>query len=208
MRLAILGGTFNPPHIGHFVLADAVHTELAFDKVLLVPSCVPPHKQDDPGVSPGQRLEMTAAAARESGFAAVSDCEIARGGRSYTIDTLRFVLEEYSGKLEGKPSLVIGSDWIPELYTWHRAEEIAASADIIVAGRPGFPPPEGLSPGEAGGFLFPHMKTEVFVRCLGNPQVSVSSSDIRRRIRDGKSWRYLVPGAVYTYIVEHALYER
>lgn len=206
MRLAVLGGAFNPPHIGHFALADAVHTELGFDRVLLVPSFFSLYKQTEGSVSAENRFEMAYAAARESGFALVSDCELKRGGVSYTVDTLHDVVNEYAGELTGKPALIIGSDWITGFYTWNKAEEIAATADIILARRPGFPLPEGLSAGSACDFLFPNMKTRVRVFCLENPEISVSSSDIRRRISGGKSWRYFVPEAVYRYILEHNLY--
>lgn len=206
MRLAVLGGAFNPPHIGHFVLADAVHTELGFDRVLFVPSFFSLHKQEEDAAPSSDRFAMISAAAGESGFAVVSDCELKRGGVSYTIDTLHMLADEYAGRLSGKPALIIGADWISGFYSWHEAEEIAVAADIILACRPGFSVPEGLSSGSWQSFVFPGMETAANVFFLENPEIAVSSSDIRRRIRTGKSWRYLVPEPVGRYIVEHNLY--
>ncbi len=212
MRLAILGGSFNPPHIGHFALADAVHGELGFNTVLLVPTFISPLKTSENFVSAEDRLEMLCRASAGSSFLSVSDCELKRGGVSYTVDTLRFVIENYGSSLTDKPALVLGFDLVSSLYKWHRAEEIVGMADIILARRPGFSVAFAKMKGSGGqgskpvSILFPGMSKSASVFFADNIELSVSSSDIRRRIACGKSWRYLVPEAVSGYIIEKGLY--
>lgn len=230
MRLAVFGGSFNPPHIGHLALADAVHTELGFDRVLFIPTHISPLKGvkgTEALLDASLRFEMLSLAAEDSGFLMVSDCEIRRGGISYTADTLRFVLHEYAGKIAGKPALIMGADWIPSFHLWRNAEEIAGNADLILARRPGFagfPPDAGPDTGRSPDadktdadktdadprapvrLRLPGLEREVPVFFVDNPELQVSSSDIRRRIASGKSWRYLVPEPVHRYIRERGLY--
>lgn len=220
MRLAVFGGSFNPPHIGHLALADAVHTELGFDRVLFIPTHISPLKGvkgTEALLDASLRFEMLSLAAEDSGFLMVSDCEIRRGGISYTADTLRFVLHEYAGKIAGKPALIMGADWIPSFHLWRNAEEIAGNADLILARRPGFAgfpldagPDTGRSPDADPRapvrLRLPGLEREVPVFFVDNPELQVSSSDIRRRIASGKSWRYLVPEPVHRYIRKRGLY--
>lgn len=192
MRIAILGGTFNPLHIGHLALADDVRTRLGYDRILLIPANIPPHKELAGGAGAADRLEMLRRAASDTEWLGVEDCEIVRGGVSYTIDTVTYLEEKYALELEGKIGLVIGQDLVPGFSTWKNAAVIAERTDIILA----------LRPGSTGvQFDVPHIPLE-------NPLLTVSSSDIRARISSGKSWRYLVPDPVYRYIVEHNLYEQ
>lgn len=215
MRLAVFGGSFNPPHIGHLALADAVHTELGFDRVLFIPTHISPLKGvkgTEALLDASLRFEMLSLAAEDSGFLMVSDCEIRRGGISYTADTLRFVLHEYAGKIAGKPALIMGADWIPSFHLWRNAEEIAGNADLILARRPGFAgfPPDAdktdADPRAPVRLRLPGLEREVPVFFVDNPELQVSSSDIRRRIASGKSWRYLVPEPVHRYIRKRGLY--
>ena len=191
MKLAIFGGTFNPVHTGHLALVDDVRNTLGYDLILLVPANIPPHKDLADGASAADRLAMLRLATDGVSFLGVEDCELERGGLSFTIDTLGFLEEKYAGKIEGKIGLIIGQDLIAGFQTWKNAAGIAEKADIIVAKRP-------LSGTEA--FMYPY-------RPLENPLLSISSSEIRDRIASAKSWRYLVPDPVYRYIVEHHLYE-
>lgn len=200
MRLAILGGSFNPVHNGHIALAFALRREFGFDRVLLVPANLPPHKALASGASSGDRLAMlelaVSAANRESGadFIGIEDCEIARGGVSYTIDTIEYLERKYKGELEGKIGLVMGQDLASGFGTWRRADELAERADLIVARR-------DVGENEATPpFPWRH-------RALENALLPVSSSGIRAAIRCGAPWRSLVPEAVYRYIVERTLYE-
>jgi nicotinate-nucleotide adenylyltransferase len=200
MRLAILGGSFNPVHNGHIALAFALRRELCYDRVLLIPANLPPHKSLASGASANDRLAMlelaVAEANREAGadFLGVEDCEIARGGVSYTIDTIDYLERKHEGRLEGKIGLVMGQDLASGFGTWRRADELAERADLIVARR-------DVRGAEAPApFPWRH-------RALENALLPVSSSGIRAAIRDGAPWRSLVPEAVYGYIVERTLYE-
>lgn len=191
MKLAIFGGTFNPVHTGHLALVDDVRNTLGYDLILLVPANIPPHKDVAGGASAADRLAMLRLATDGVSFLGVEECELARGGLSFTIDTLGYLEEKYAGKIEGKIGLIIGQDLVAGFQTWKNAAGIAEKADIIVAKRP-------LSGAEA--FMYPYTPLE-------NPLLSISSSEIRDRIGSAKSWRYLVPDPVYRYIVEHHLYE-
>lgn len=212
MRLAVLGGSFNPPHIGHLALADAVHTELGFDTVLLVPTFISPLKSQDEFASAEDRLEMLSRACEGNPFLSVCACELERGGVSYTVDTLRYVIEKYGAELSGKPAFVMGLDWVSSLYKWNCAEEIVDMADIILARRPGYSAAfskmkgEGKQGGKPARILFRGMEKAASVFFADNIELAISSSDIRKRIALGKSWRYLVPQAVSGYIIEHGLY--
>lgn len=192
MRIAVLGGSFNPLHIGHLALADDVRARFGYDRVLLVPTSVPPHKALAYGATETDRLTMLRLACAGESWLVVDDCEIERGGVSYTIDTLVDLEKRYRKTLEGKIGFVMGQDLVPGFSAWKEADRVAGMADLILALRPGC---------ENAVFDRPHLALE-------NPPLPVSSSEIRRRIGEGKSWRYLVPDPVYRYIVEHGLYEQ
>ncbi|HOT62876.1 MAG TPA: nicotinate-nucleotide adenylyltransferase [Treponemataceae bacterium] len=191
MRIAVLGGTFNPPHHAHLALADEVACAFGYDRVLLIPAHVPPHKEMAAGASDRDRLAMLHRATRGNGRLAVDDCELKRGGVSFTIDTLRDLARRYGRRLEGRIGLVIGEDLVPGFPSWREADEIARVADVIVATRPGSPRID---------FPYRHVRVD-------NPPLDLSSTEVRARIAGGKPWRYLVSEPVYRYIVGHRLYE-
>jgi nicotinate-nucleotide adenylyltransferase len=188
LRLLVLGGSFNPVHIGHLALADEIRAEFGYDLALLIPSLRPPHKSlaEDPG--PERRLEMLRLAVGDDDRLAIDACEIERGGTSYTIDTLADLSSRY--RMEGKPGLIIGDDLIPGFATWRRPAELAEAADLICAHRSS----EGELP-----LPFPH-------RYAHNSLVQVSSSAVRARIAAGEPFRRLLEPSVYRYIVENGLY--
>ena len=183
----MLGGTFNPPHIGHLMLAEELAAEFGYDRVVLVPSFIPPHKAnaDDPG--PSVRLGMVEAAVEGDPAIIVNACEIERGGLSYTVDTLDRIVEEYSP--EGKPGLAIGDDLVAGFGAWRNPSAICERADLIVARRSG----------EPFDMAYPY-------RAAHNMLLPISSTDIRARIASGRPWRRLVPAAVYRYIDERGIY--
>ena len=187
MRPLILGGSFNPVHLGHLQLAEEVADEFGYDTILLVPAHAPPHKAlvDDPG--PAERLAMLRAAVASDSRYRVEPCEIERGGLSYTIDTLDHVLTTYP--VEGRPALVLGDDLAQGFSTWRDPDGICARCDIIVARR-------GGGPFELG---YP-------ARIASNMLLPISSSEVRARIRSGRPWRRLVPEAVFARIMERRLY--
>jgi len=187
MKTVIIGGTFNPVHIGHLMLAEEVRIQEGFERVVFIPSNKPAHKEVD-GTTAAQRLEMLRLAV--AGYDVVLEtCEMAREGISYSIDTVRYVREHYG--LTGKPALVLGDDLFESYSTWKDARELSSLADLLVAHRKY--PVELSSP-------FPH-------RYLTNKLIDVSSTEIRRRVRSGLAWRALVPPAVAAYMEKNHLYE-
>jgi nicotinate-nucleotide adenylyltransferase len=195
VKIAFLGGSFNPVHIGHLALADALRVNLGYDRVILVPANIPPHKELAGGATPADRLEMLRLAAVEANDAGewllIDDCELLRGGVSYTVDTARYLAEKYRSELEGRLALAIGEDLVEGFDSWNDVPGLLSTVDVIVARRPG---------GSAKPFAHLHSRLE-------NALLPISSSDIRSSIAGEKSWRYLVPDPVYRYIVSHTLYE-
>lgn len=188
MKAAIIGGTFNPPHIGHLQLAEEVLQSGGYDRVLFIPSNKPAHKEVAWGVSSAFRLEMVKLAIQGWPGFQLEACEILRGGVSYSIDTVDCVLKNYD--LEEKPGLVIGDDLFQSFHTWKDADTLATRADIIVAHRLFH---------HTLDFSYPH-------RYLDNKLLPLSSSEIRERIAQGKPWRALVPSSVYEFIMDNRLY--
>ncbi len=188
MRLALLGGTFNPPHVGHLFLAEEVLRSLNFDRVVFVPSFKPAHKALDDGDDPEKRLDMVrlAVEGREEFF--VEGCEIARASTSYTMDTIDYLMSGY--EVEGKVGLVIGDDLVPGFRTWKMVDRLLTTVQVVIAHR---------STSERLPFPGDHVYLE-------NAVLPVSSSDIRERVRRGKAYRYLVPEKVYDYIRNERLY--
>ena len=217
MRIAILGGSFNPIHLGHALLADTVKIDLGYDKIIFVPAGNPPHKKLNGSVSCEERFNMV------KNFCDSTDCfcaepfEIQKSGLSYTYDTVKFILEKYSSSLDGKPGLIMGEEVACEFHKWHKASQIASLTDLIIARR--HPDNNGINIAEfknqniggyEGGFSsFDFEKDFAFpFIMLENPLLPVSSTEIRARISQGKSFRYLVPPEVYLYIKQKGLYQK
>lgn len=187
MKTVLFGGTFNPVHIGHMHLAEELRTEHGFDQVIFVPSFIPPHKQADQDTDPMIRLEMVKTSVETAGFL-VDDCEIHRKGVSYTYDTVSHIYDAY--KVDGKLSMVIGDDLLEGLGKWNRLEELIPRIELLVARRTSVEPLP--SP-------YPH-------RYLRNLLLPVSSEDIRKRVREERAYRFLVPESVYWIIRREGLY--
>jgi len=186
MRTVILGGTFNPVHVGHLMLAEEVRLQEGFERVVFVPSNKPAHKKVD-GTTVDQRLTMLRLAVRGYNVH-VETCELAREGISYSIDTVRYVREHYG--LDGRPALVLGDDLFESFDTWKDAAELSRLAELLVAHR-----------------KYPHRLESPWPhRYLDNKLIDVSSTEIRQRIRDGRAWKALVPPAVAEYIETERLY--
>jgi nicotinate-nucleotide adenylyltransferase len=188
MKFAILGGSFNPVHIGHLFLADAALTALGYDRIILVPAHTSPFKPVAQGASSRDRLDMLIASIPADPRLIIDDCEIRRGGLSFTIDTIKDIIERY--RPEGKPGLILGDDLARDFDKWRNADEIAALADIIIAHR--------LS-SETIPFSYPYKQ-------LDNEILELSSGNVRDRIENGDAWTYLVPLGARFIIQDRRLY--
>lgn len=199
--ICLFGGTFDPVHHGHLIVARAVAEARGFERVTLIPANCPPHKAPA-RASAADRLAMLRLAVQGDGLFEVSDLELGRAGPSYTLDTLQAV----RGKM-GKANLhwLIGMDSLADLPHWHRVEEVLGLARIVIAGRPG-PEGESVLEGLAGKLAVSHL-ARLRAGVVPTPLIDISSTDIRRRVCEGKSVGYLVPEAVARYIAERGLYQ-
>ena len=202
MRLGVMGGTFDPIHIGHLVTAEEARFQFGLEKVVFIPSAHPPHKTDNLQSPAEDRIRMVELAIGGNPVMAVSDMEIVRPGLSYTIDTLR-ELHRIHGA-EAEIYFITGADAILEILTWKDPEELLMEGRFIAATRPGYPLhkleealPEFNSAGE---------EATKRVYAMEIPALAISSTDIRQRAAEGRPFRYLVSGAVWAYIKERDLY--
>ncbi|MFQ6616031.1 MAG: nicotinate (nicotinamide) nucleotide adenylyltransferase [Fidelibacterota bacterium] len=193
MKVCLFGGTFDPPHVGHLIISETIKESEGFDKMIFVPAFQPPHKEESPLSSVEDRLEMLRLSLGDRPNLEVSNVEIKRGGVSYTIDTIREVKRRY-GLDRRYLTFLIGSDSLVEFHTWRNHEAILKECRVLVASRPGFRPSR-ISPDILSRVRFANM-----------PQIEISSSEIRRRVRQGLSIRYMVSEPVRTYIRENSLY--
>lgn len=215
MKIAILGGSFNPIHIGHCMLAESVIKDLGYDKVLFVPTNLPPHKMLNNAPSAQERFNMVKAFCDTNSRFDAESCEIDRGGVSYTFDTLQFVLKKYASCLTGKIGLIMGQEVAAEFDKWHNCEEIIKISDLIIAKRyqsNNFIDTKMFENGKRSSYTGEFVDDSVFdnfpydYTLLENPVLPISSTEIRARIALGKSWQYLVPGEVFRYINLNNLY--
>ena len=199
--LALFGGSFNPIHVGHLIVGRAILEHVGLARLVFIPSANPPHKRGLELADAADRLEMVRLAiAGEPGFE-LSDVEIRRSGPSYTILTV----EGYRRSLSAEAAIywIIGGDTLGELHTWYRVAELVDMCRIVTAVRPGFAEPD-LS--HLRGQLSPSQIKRLCEDVLPTPPIDVSASDIRRRIQEGRSIRYLVPERVREYIEKRGLY--
>ncbi len=194
-----LGGSFNPPHVGHLITARAAAEAGEFDRVRLIVAGQNPHKVNDPEVAPAAlRLELTRAAVADDDFFTVDDREVRRDGMSFTADTAEQIRTEQGG---GIIHWLIGVDLLPGLPTWHRAEELTAKPATLVQ----------FTVMARGGHRLDIDSLPPTVRHLSEsvvavPRIEISSTDVRRRLREGRSVRYLVPPAVEALLHERRPY--
>ena len=201
--IALFGGSFNPIHNGHLIVARAVAERLRLSRVVFIPSSPsPPHKANAELADAADRLEMVRLAiAGESGFE-VSDLEVRQGGVSYTIRTVESFRQAAADQTL---HWIIGGDTLPELHTWYRVRELVERCRIVTAVRPGFEVPD-LSAIQR--VLSPEQVQRLMADVLPTPRIDISATDIRRRVAEGRSIRYLVPEAVRQYIEQRGLYRQ
>jgi nicotinate-nucleotide adenylyltransferase len=192
--LGILGGSFNPPHVGHLVIASDAWAQLGLERVLFVPAAAPPHKHVADGVPADVRLEMTRQAVTGDARFAVSAIEIEQGLR-YTVETVAALQAANPGH---RLDFIIGSDSLLQFGTWHRPEAILALCRLAIAYRPGDVHEAVAEAAAAWG-----EKNAVLLDTVG---IDVSSTLLRERVRRGQPIRYLVPPAVEEAIAELGLY--
>jgi nicotinate-nucleotide adenylyltransferase len=190
VRLGILGGSFDPPHLGHLILAEQCRHALALDRVLFVPAYRPPHKIDREQSSFEVRAAMVAAAIAEVAPFELCDIERQRGGLSFTVDTLRDLQARYP---QAELWLLLGQDSLEDLEQWRAPEQLLQLAQIAAYRREGS---RGTIPPLLGGR----------VRFVEGPRVDVSSSELRERVHAGESIRFLVPAPVAELIIRERLY--
>ena len=205
MKIAVLGGSFNPIHMGHLHLAHSVLSLCAYDRIIIVPANISPFKQNQkecPGkknqgqtsfASSRDRLDMIAASIKSDPRIIIDDLELQRGGVSYTIDTIKEIKSRYGPS--GKPGLVLGDDLVPDFFKWKNADELSRIADIIIARRH-----TSSQKGESiPDFPYPH-------KVLKNELMDISSALVREYIESGISWQHLVPEGARCIIQERGLF--
>jgi nicotinate-nucleotide adenylyltransferase len=200
-RIGLFGGTFDPPHFGHLVLAEWARVRLRLDRVVFVPAGTPPHKRGRRLTDAALRLALTRLAVRGNPAFTVSGFEARREGPSFTVDTLRHFHARQPG---ASFYLLMGADSLADFPDWHEPGEIVRLATLVVAVRPAAPAPAI----RARGHSLVQARAPGRVILLDNPLVAISSSALRARARAGRSLRYLVPDAVAAYVARHGLYGR
>lgn len=189
MSVGIFGGTFNPIHNGHLLIAEDVREKLNLDKVLFIPAENPPHKKVNNLADSCHRLEMVKLAIKGNPYFSVSDIEIKRGGVSYSIETIKTLKEVYQKGT--KFFFIMGADSILEFMEWKEWESLLGLCNFVVVPRPGYECDESL------------FKNVVFLQAK---MFDISSTEIRKKIEANQSIRYLVPDVVAKYIEGHKLY--
>jgi nicotinate-nucleotide adenylyltransferase len=206
LRLGVLGGTFDPIHHGHLLLAEQAREALSLDQILVIPAGRPPHKPQSPVAPYSNRLRMCELAAPPGSGLTVSDMERDPDQPSFTVETLRRLRAAMSGGDELR--LLLGSDLLRELPTWREPGEILRLCRLAVYPRPPDEDAPAADPGPAAGSVeeLTALLEGHEVRYLDGPRLRLSSSEIRRRVRDGRTIRFLVPDAVREYILAEGLY--
>ncbi len=196
-RVGIFGGTFDPIHMGHLIVAETIMDEFHLDKVVFIPAAVPPHKLDKQ-ISPAKhRYMMTMLATCSNPRFQVSDMEMHRQGPSYSRDTLAQLLEEHGRDTEFY--FIVGADSVENLHTWNRIDELLTMCHFIGASRPGCMPDM-----EKIAQRFGPLAEKI--HCLETPELEISSTEIRYRVGQKRTIRYIVPETVEQYIYKEKLY--
>lgn len=192
MKVGIMGGTFDPLHIGHMMAAETARESYGLQEVWFMPSHIPPHKHEA-GATGEDRLAMVQEAVKDHPSFGILDWEVVRGGVSYTLETVISLQEEYP---QHEFYFIVGADMVQYLPKWQGIEELVKRLIFIGVGRPGTPLDLGLLP----GFIAER------VLLADMPLVDLSSTMLRARAAEGKSIRYMVPDAVFDYVQRSGLY--
>ncbi len=194
MKLGILGGTFNPIHNAHLIIAEEVREALQLDKIFFIPTYTPPHKEIHPEskIDDEHRINIVKKAIENNPYFELCNYEIEMRGVSYTYKTLKHLYETL--RIDGKIKVIIGADLIPELHTWHKYKELINICDFTVLKRGSL---------DLGSYKsrYPFIKI-----VKSNVSMNLSSTEIRNRIKKNRSIKYLVPNQVEEYIIKNKLY--
>ncbi len=195
-RVGILGGSFDPPHLGHLILAEYALDELKLDRILFAPAGDPPHKQHEAKTSVAHRLVMLECALNGHPQFSISRVDVDRPGPHYTVDMLRLLSQQFPG---ASLFFIMGGDSFRDLLKWHQPAQVVAQCQLAVMRRPG----DGIDI-HMHDTALPGLSARV--RLLDTPLIEISSTLVMERVRQGRSVRYLVPDAVRAYIDDHQLY--
>lgn len=191
MHIGLFGGTFNPIHFGHLIIAESLLNQTLIDRIIFIPAAIPPHKQDQTICSENHRFKMIQLAINNSPAFDVSDYEINKGDISYSIDTVEAFQKKYPSD---RLYFIIGSDSLQDMYTWHEPDRLIHMIQVVVVRRAG---------ADTDNVDAQYIKNVLWVN---TPLIEISSSQIRQYVKEKKSIRYLVPQAVEQYIYENELY--
>ncbi|RMH86178.1 MAG: nicotinate-nucleotide adenylyltransferase [Calditrichaeota bacterium] len=193
-KIGLFGGTFDPVHLGHLIVAEVVADQLNLNRVIFIPAHIHPLKNTARIQEPQHRLNMLHLAVQDNPRFQVSTMELDKGGVSYTVDTLRAFREIYPS--DGFALFfLLGADNVNQFHLWKEPEELVRLCRFVAFGRPGFTPSEEARP---------YLSAFQFVNV---PQIEISATEIRRRVRQGRSIRYMVLPPVLEYIQKHQLYQ-
>lgn len=198
MKIAVMGGTFDPIHYGHLVVAEAARAKFNFDKVIFMPTGSPAHKQEMDVTEGYHRYQMTVLATSSNPYFEVSKIELERMGITYTIDTIK-ELKRLFGDI--KIYFITGADALLEILTWHKVEELFSICEFIAATRPGFHKKDMEQKLKEISSKFREN-----INMLDIPALAISSTHIRKRVSEGEPIKYLLPESVEQYIYEKGLY--
>lgn len=191
VRLGIFGGTFDPPHIAHLLAAEGVRDHLKLDKIIFIPAATPPHKQKRGVIAAKHRYEMVKLAIEDNPSFELSDVELRRKGPSYTIETLREMKRMHTN---AELFFIMGIDLLMDFDSWKEPDRIIEECTLVVMNRPGF------------DLAVIDKDLLSRIELVNVPSVDVSSTNIRRRVRSGRSIRYLVAAEVEGYIHRNSIY--
>jgi nicotinate-nucleotide adenylyltransferase len=198
-RIGMMGGTFDPIHLGHLAVAEEAREALGLERVLFVPAGQPPHKLPGSVSDVRDRVAMVQLAIADNPAFELSAIEVERKGPSFTVDTVEALAAAHPGTML---HLILSAETFAELPSWHEPDRLFEAARMAVVPREGYPAPDPAWVDRA----FPGREDRVDY--LGGPRIGLSSTALRGRVAAGRSIRYLVPPAVEAYIVEHQLYRR
>ncbi|EUJ32816.1 nicotinic acid mononucleotide adenylyltransferase [Listeria floridensis FSL S10-1187] len=186
-RIGILGGTFDPPHIAHLIIANEVYSQLGLEKIIFLPNSIPPHKRESGLVSAEQRVQMLKLATGSNPHFEVDPRELYREGKSFSYDTMREMVREGTNQAF---YFIIGGDMVEYLPKWYKIEELLKLVTFVGVNRPNY-----------------SLRSDYPVLDVKVPEMDISSSFLRTKLRHGEPIDYYVPEKVADYIKEHQLYE-